>query len=332
MKTVTFGELLLRLAPQGNLRFFQEPSFEATFGGGEANVAVSLANFGQEAEFVTALPDNDIGQSAINELRKFGVGTKNILRQGKRIGIYYCEKGAAQRPGKVVYDRAFSSVSESRAEDYDFERIFENADWFHFSGITPALSQNCYDVCLKMAQYCRKKNITVSFDLNYRSKLLSLSQMKELVLPLLEYTDVLIANENQAEQVFELRCTEKDEYARNRETAEKLFSAYPCRLVALTERRTFTADRNGIFSSLYDGKEQVFSRRYDMDMVDRVGGGDAFTAGLIYALKSGKNLQESAEFATAASCLKHSIQGDFNRVSVEEAEALVRGGTGRVER
>lgn len=339
MKFVTFGEIMLRLAPRGTLRFLQEPVFEATFGGGEANVAVSLANFGMDAEFVTALPKNDIGQSAVNELRKFGVETKHIVRSGKRVGIYYCEKGASQRPSKVIYDRAGSSVSESSIADYDFDAIFAGADWFHFTGITPALSAGCAEICLKMAEYCRAHKITVSCDLNYRKNLWSTAEACETMTKLIQYVDVCIANEEDAEKVFGICSKEsnpesgvlhRDGYIG---VAEKIAERFGIGTVAITLRESISADDNRWSAMLWQNGDARFSQMYNIHIVDRVGGGDSFCAGLIYALLHKFDGQEAVEFASAASCLKHSVQGDFNRVSVQEVVDLMRGnGSGRVQR
>lgn len=339
MKIVTFGELMLRLAPHGTLRFLQEPAFEATFGGGEANVAVSLANFGCDAEFVSALPDNDIGQCAVNELRKFGVRTENISRKGKRVGIYYCEKGASQRASKVIYDRAASSVAESVPGDYDLDKIFEGADWFHFSGITPALSENCAETCLAMAKYCSGHKIKVSCDLNYRKNLWSTEKAEKTMRPLMQYVDVCIGNEEDAEKVFGIKAQNTNVEAGElnkagyREVAEKLAGEFGFERVAITLRESKSADDNRWSAMLLADGEVYFSKRYDIHIVDRVGGGDSFSAGLIYGLLNGYDSQKTVDFAVAASCLKHSIQGDFNRVSVKEVEALLaNGGSGRVQR
>ena len=309
MRTITFGEIMLRLAPKGNLRFFQEPELEATFGGGEANVAVSMANFGTDAAFVSALPANDIGQSAVNELRKFGVDVSHIVRTGSRVGIYYCEKGASQRPSKVIYDRAGSSVAESKLSDYDLDAIFKGATWFHLTGITPALSDSCAETAVAMAEYCRSRGITVSCDLNYRKNLWSTEKASRVMGRLMKSVDVCIANEEDAEKVFGITARDTDVSAGTLNT------------------------RGYIDAMLYEDGKAYFSRKYDMHIVDRVGGGDSFGAGLIYAKQSGYSAQDCVEFAAAASCLKHSIQGDFNRVSVEEVRALLKnGGSGRVVR
>ncbi len=339
MKTVTFGEIMLRLAPKGNLRFFQEPELEATFGGGEANVAVSMAYFGTAAAFVTALPANDIGQSAVNELRRFGVDVSHIVRAGKRVGIYYCEKGASQRPSKVIYDRACSSVAESKLSDYDLGAIFESATWFHVTGITPALSDSCAETAVAMAEYCRSHGITVSCDLNYRKNLWSTEKACSVMSRLMKSVDVCIANEEDAEKVFGITARDTDVSAGSLNTqgyidvAAQLTEKFSFSAVAITLRESRSANDNVWSAMLYEGGKAYFSRKYEMHIVDRVGGGDSFGAGLIYARQSGYSAQECVEFAAAASCLKHSIQGDFNRVTVEDVQTLIKnGGSGRVIR
>lgn len=339
MRTITFGEIMLRLAPKGNLRFFQEPELEATFGGGEANVAVSMANFGTDAAFVSALPANDIGQSAVNELRKFGVDVSHIVRTGSRVGIYYCEKGASQRPSKVIYDRAGSSVAESKLSDYDLDAIFKGATWFHLTGITPALSDSCAETAVAMAEYCRSRGITVSCDLNYRKNLWSTEKASRVMGRLMKSVDVCIANEEDAEKVFGITARDTDVSAGTLNTrgyidvAAQLTERFAFSAVAITLRESRSANDNVWSAMLYEDGKAYFSRKYDMHIVDRVGGGDSFGAGLIYAKQSGYSAQDCVEFAAAASCLKHSIQGDFNRVSVEEVRALLKnGGSGRVVR
>lgn len=339
MKVVTFGELMLRLAPQGYLRFLQEPSFQATFGGGEANVAVSLANFGVDTEFVTKLPANDIAQAAIRELNGFGVNTSHIARGGDRIGIYYLEKGASMRPSKVIYDRAHSSISEATAQDFDWEKILDNADWFHFTGITPALSDAVANITLDALKVAKRKNIKVSCDLNYRKKLWSKQKANEVMSSLMPYVDVLIANEGDADDVFGIKPegNDVDNGKINREgyeqVAQKLIDRFGFQAVAITLRESISANDNNWGAMLYSAKEAHFSKTYPVRIVDRVGGGDSFGAGLIYSLLNGYSAQDAIEFAVAASALKHTVEGDYNRVSVQEVEQLKGGNaSGRVQR
>lgn len=341
MKVVTFGELMLRLAPKGYLRFVQSNEFEATFGGAEANVAVSLANFNQEVKFVTRLPDNEIGQMAINSLRQFGVDTNEVIRGGDRVGIYYCEKGASQRPSKVIYDRANSSIATASLSDFNWDEIFKDADWFHFTGITPALSKEVALICEEACKKANERNITISCDLNFRKKLWSNKEANETMSRLCKYVDICIANEEDAKDVFGIEAKETDiengKLNRNGyiEVAKELSSIFNFKYVAITLRESISANDNNWSAMLYNVKEQkaYFSKKYAMHIVDRVGGGDSFGAGLIYSLKEKYNDQEAIEFAVAASCLKHSIEGDYNMVSVKEVKAIVNGGSsGRVQR
>jgi len=338
-KVVTFGEIMLRLAPMGYDRFLQSKEFGVVYGGGEANVAVSVANYGKEAYFVTKLPKHEIGQSAVNELRKYGVNTDYIVRAGERVGIYFCEKGSSQRPSKVIYDRAHSSIAEAKLGDFDWKTIFEGAEWFHFTGITPALSDECAAVTLEAVKAANAAGVTVSVDLNYRKKLWSNEKAGKVMAEIVKYCDVVIANEEDAEMVFGIKASEtnvtgghlSDEGYKG--VATQLVERFDLKYVAITLRESFSATRNGWSAMLYDGKEFYKSKRYDMHITDRVGGGDSFGGGLIYGLTSGKNNQDALEFAVAASCLKHSIEGDFNLVSVEEVETLANGdASGRVQR
>lgn len=338
-KVVTFGELMLRLAPEGYMRFVQADALGATFGGGEANVAVALSNFGISGKFVTKLPKHEIGQAAVNSLRKFGVDTEDIVRGGDRVGIYYLEKGASQRPSKVIYDRAFSAIATAAPEDFDWDKIFDGVEWFHFTGITPALGDNVADICLAACKKAKEKGITVSFDLNYRKNLWSSQKAQEVVTKLTPYIDVCIANEEDAEKIFGIKADNTDisggklSHDGYRQVAEKMVSKYGFKMVATTLRESISASDNNWSAMLYDGKEFYFSKKYSVHIVDRVGGGDSFGAGLIYAQLNGFAPQESIEFAVAASCLKHSIEGDFNLVSVSEVKALAGGdGSGRVQR
>lgn len=339
MRVVTFGELMLRLAPQGYLRFLQEPCFQATFGGGEANVAVSLANFGVDATFVTKLPSNDIAQSAIKELKGFGVDTSNIVRGGNRIGIYYLEKGASMRPSKVIYDRANSSIAEAVQADFDWDSIFDGADWFHFTGITPALSDSVASITEQALKVAKAKGVKVSCDLNFRKKLWSKEKARDVMSKLMPYVDVLIANEGDADDVFGIKPQDNDvesgKINRNGYTqvAKRLVDDFGFEIVAITLRESISANDNNWGAMLYTNGKAHFSKTYPIHIVDRVGGGDSFGAGLIYALLNGYDNQDAIEFAVASSALKHTIEGDYNRVSVEEVEQLRKGNaSGRVQR
>lgn len=336
---VCFGEIMLRLAPEGYLRFGQEHKFEATYGGGEANVSVSLANYGIATDFVTKLPDNPIAQCAINELRKYGVNTNKIVHGGERIGIYYLEKGASQRPSKVVYDRKYSSISEAKPSDFNWEQIFENATWFHFTGITPALSDSCAEITLEACKVAKAKGITISCDLNYRKNLWSTEKAGKVMGEIVKYVDVCIANEEDAEKVFGIKAAATDvttgklNHEGYKEVAKKLSDTFGCKKVAITLRESISASDNNWAAMLYDGKDFCFSKKYPIRIVDRVGGGDSFGGGLIYALLNNYSTQDAIEFAVAASCLKHTIEGDFNLVTLKEVEALAKGdGSGRVQR
>lgn len=337
MKIVTFGELMLRLAPEGYLRFVQADTLGATFGGGEANVAVSLAGFGEDACFVTKLPAHEIGQAAVNSLRKYGVDTSFIVRGGKRVGIYYLEKGASQRASKVIYDRAGSSVAEASAKDFEWEYILEDAKWFHFTGITPALSDGLAAITKAALIAAKEKGITVSCDLNYRKALWTTEKANAVMSELMPYVDVLIANEEDSEKVFGIKSdcdiTGGDVSAEgNRSVARQLTERFGFKLVAITLRGSLSASDNRWAAMLYDGKDFFDSKEYMIHIVDRVGGGDSFAAGLIYGLTN-FDKQGAIEFAAAASCLKHTIEGDFNLVSVDEVQKLAGGdGSGRVAR
>ena len=338
-KIVTFGELMLRLAPEGYLRFVQSDKYEATFGGAEANVAVSLANYGMHACFVSKLPTHEIGQSAVNSLRKFGVDTSLVTRGGERVGIYYCEKGASQRPSKVIYDRAYSSIAMAKPEDFDWNKIFDGVEWFHFTGITPALSDNVAEICLEALKIARNKGITVSCDLNFRKKLWSKQKAGEVMGKLCHYIDYCIANEEDAKDVFGIEAENTDIYGGklNREgyisVAKQLTERFNFKGVAITLRESKSANDNDWSGMLYTGGEAHFSKKYSMHIVDRVGGGDSFGGGLIYSLVNGFEPQQAIEFAVAASCLKHTIEGDYNMVSVSEVLNLAGGdASGRVQR
>ncbi len=339
MKIVTLGEIMLRLAPEGYTRFVQAEKFGATYGGGEANVAVSLSNFGENAAFVTKLPAHEIGQAAVNSLRKFGVDTQYIVRGGKRVGIYYLEKGASQRPSKVVYDRAGSAIAEATADEFDFAKIFDGADWFHFTGITPALSQNAFELCLAACRAAKKNDVKISCDLNYRKNLWSREEAGTKMSQLMPYVDVCIANEEDAKDVFGIVADNTDitsgkiSHEGYKGVAKKLQDTFGFEAVAITLRESISANDNNWAAMLYQGGEYYFSKKYAVHIVDRVGGGDSFGAGLIYSLLHGYDGQKAIEFAVAASALKHSIEGDFNMVSVGEVEKLAGGdGSGRVQR
>lgn len=339
MKVVTFGELMLRLAPEGYLRFVQSDKLLATFGGAEANVAVSLANYGVDAAFVSKLPAHEIGQNAVNSLRKFGVDTTKIVRGGDRIGIYYCEKGASQRPSKVIYDRAASSIACASKGDFDWENILKDVNWFHFTGITPALSDSVAEITLDALKVCKAKGITVSCDLNFRKKLWSKEKAGKVMGGLMQYVDYCIANEEDAKDVFGIEADNTDitsgKLDRNGyiSVAKKLTDKFVFKGVAITLRESLSANDNNWSGMLYTDGTAHFSKKYAMHIVDRVGGGDSFGGGLIYALCNGYEPQKAIEFAIAASCLKHSIEGDYNMVTVKEVETLAGGdASGRVQR
>ena len=338
-KFITFGEIMLRLAPVGYDRFVQSKEFGVVYGGGEANVAVSLANYGKEAYFVTKLPKHEIGQCAVNELRKFGVSTKEIIRGGDRVGIYFCEKGASQRPSSVIYDRAHSSISEAKRGDFNWQEIFEGAEWFHFTGITPALSDECAAITLEAVKAAKAAGVKVSVDLNFRKKLWSSEKAGRVMGEIVKYCDLIIANEEDAEKVFGIKAEEtditggtlSDEGYKN--VAKTLVERFGAKYVAITLRESFSASDNGWSAMLYNGADFYSSKKYRMHIVDRVGGGDSFGAGLIYGLTSNLGNQDSLEFAVAASCLKHTVEGDFNLVSKAEVETLMKGdASGRVQR
>ncbi|MCL2839755.1 MAG: sugar kinase [Defluviitaleaceae bacterium] len=339
-KIVTFGEIMLRLAPPGYERFTQCNTLGATYGGGEANVAVSLSNYGFDAAFVTKLPKHEMGQSAVNSLRRYGVDTNKIVRGGDRVGIYFLEKGSNQRPSKVVYDRANSAIAMAKPEDFDWNAILDGVDWFHFTGITPALGQTVADICLDALKACKDKGITTSCDLNYRKNLWTKAEAKETMSKLMPYVNLCIANEEDASDVFGITSDGTDVTSGHlnhdgyKSVARQLVEKFGFKHVAITLRESHSANHNDWSAMLYDGKDAIFSRKYEIkNIVDRVGGGDSFGGGLIYGFLSGKDLQGALEFAVAASCLKHTIEGDFNLVSVAEVTNLLGGdGSGRVQR
>ena len=338
-KVITFGEIMLRLAPEGYYRFVQADSFGATYGGGEANVAVSLANYGFDAKFVTKLPKHEIGQSAVNSLRKYGVDTSYIARGGDRVGIYFLEKGASQRPSKVIYDRANSSIATASASDFNWKEIFDGAEWFHFTGITPALNDDVAAICLEACKAAKEAGVTISCDLNYRNKLWSKEKAGKVMGELCQYVDVCIANEEDAADVFGIKAADTDvtkgevNHEGYKDVAKQLADRFGFSKVAITLRESISANDNNWSAMLYDGKDYYFSKKYAMRIVDRVGGGDSFGGGLICASLNGYDSQATIEFAVAASCLKHSIEGDFNMVSMDEVLKLAGGdGSGRVQR
>ena len=338
-RIITFGELMLRLQPFNYERFVQTQSVEFTFGGGEANVAVSLANYGMDAAFVSKLPDHAIGQAAVNSLRRYGVDTSKILRGGDRIGIYYNEKGASQRGSVCIYDRAHSAISQAKPSEFDWDNIFEGADWFHFTGISPALGPNVAEICQDACKAAKAHGIKVSCDLNYRGKLWTRAQARETMTELCRYVDVCICNEEDAKDVFGIEAESTDIYggSLNREgyksVAKQLADRFGFQMVAITLRESHSAFDNGWSALLYDGENYCFSKKYNLHIIDRVGGGDSFGGGLIYSLLSGKDTQAAVEFAVAASALKHSIGGDYNMVTAPEVEKLAGGdGSGRIQR
>ena len=332
-KIITFGELMLRLQPYNYERFVQCDHVEFTFGGGEANVAVSLANYGMDVAYVTKLPTHAIGQSAVNSLRRYGVDTTKIVRGGERVGIYFNEKGASQRGSVCIYDRAYSAIQLASPSDFDWDAIFEGAEWFHFTGITPALGENLVEICKQACQAAKARGIKISCDLNYRGKLWTREQARAAMTELCQYVDVCISNEEDAKDVFGIEAEATDIYAGElnhegyKSVAKQLADKFGFEKVAITLRTSISASDNDWAGMLYDGENYCFSKSYHLHIVDRVGGG------LIYSLLSGKSTQAAVEFAVAASALKHSIEGDYNMVTVAEVEKLAGGdGSGRIQR
>lgn len=339
MKVVTFGEIMMRLNPQGYLRFLQANEFEATYAGGEANVAVSLANYGVNVAFVSKVPAHEIGQCAVNALRQYGVAVEHVARGGERLGIYFVEKGASQRASKVIYDRAGSSIAMADSTDFDWEKIFDGVDWFHFTGITPALGGNLPEICLEACKMAKKMGVKVSCDLNYRKKLWSCKEANKIMSQLMPYVDVCIANEEDAKDVFGIAAENTDinsgkiSHEGYISVARQLTERFGFEKVAITLRGSLSASVNEWAGMLYSNGTASFSPTYTIRIVDRVGGGDSFGGGLIYSLISGYDDQKAINFAVAASCLKHSIEHDFNLVSVSEVENLAGGNaSGRVQR
>ena len=338
-RIVTFGEIMMRLNPEGYGRFVQADRFEASYAGGEANVAVSLANYGNDAAFCTKVPAHEIGQCAVNALRHFGVDTSAMVRGGPRLGVYFVEKGASQRGGKVIYDRANSAIALAKREDFDWNAILDGADWFHWTGITPALGGELPEIVLDALKKCREKGITVSCDLNYRSKLWTREKAGEVMSRLIPYVDVCIGNEEDAADVFGIHAADSDVSTGrlNQEgyisVAQQICKRFGCKKVAITLRGSLSASDNNWAGMLYDGEKAYFSKNYLIHIVDRVGGGDSFGGGLIHALLKEWQPQQVIEFAAAASCLKQTIEHDFNLVSEAEALTLVGGNaSGRVQR
>ena len=334
-KIITFGELMLRLQPYNYERFVQCDHVEFTFGGGEANVAVSLANYGMDAAFVTKLPNHAIGQAAVNSLRRYGVDTTKIVRGGDRVGIYFNEKGASQRGSVCIYDRAHSAIQEAVPADFDWDQIFEGAEWFHFTGITPALGPNLVEICKEACIAAKKHGLKISCDLNYRGKLWTRAQAREAMTQLCQYVDICISNEEDAKDVFGIEAEATDIYGGSlnhegyKSVAKQLADKLGFEMVAITLRESRSASDNGWSAMLYNVAEDAycFSKKYDLHIIDRVGGG------LIYSLLTGKSTQEAVEFAVSASALKHTIEGDFNMVTVAEVEKLAGGdGSGRIQR
>ena len=340
-KFLTFGELMLRLKSPGKERFLQSPSLEATFGGGEANVAVSLANYGLDAEFLSVIPDNAIGDAAIGELRRFNVDTSKVIRTAGRMGIYYLETGANQRASKVIYDRAYSAISLFDPAGYDWDSIYEGVKWLHISGITPAISEETKDASILAVKEAKKRGVTVSIDLNYRKNLWKYGvDAKEVMTEMTKYADIIIANEEDCQKSLGLKCESNVEGGKldqedYKKLSDSLLEKFPnVKKVAITLRESKSADINFWAAALNNGSEFIVSRKYEMyDIVDRVGGGDSFAGGLIYGLNELEGDREALEFAVAASCLKHTIDGDFNRVTIDEVMKLAKGdGSGRVQR
>ena len=336
---ITFGEIMLRLSPPSHLRFIQADSFDARFGGGEANVSLALSNLGINTAFVTKLPNNDIGQACINELRRYGVDVSNIVIGGERIGIYFLEKGASQRGSKVIYDRANSSISKASIKDFNWGKIFNNAKWFHLTGITPALGENVAEICIEACKKAKEKNLIVSLDLNFRKKLWTSEKANKTMSKLMTYVDICMANEEDAEKVFGIKAKDSNiiegklSHEGYKEVAKKIIDKFKVKKVGITLRGSISASENLWSCMLYNGEEYFFSKEYLIKIVDRVGGGDSFSAGLIYSFINDKDDKEALEFATALSCLKHSIEGDFNLVSIDEVMTVYNGdASGRIQR
>ena len=341
MKVVSFGEIMLRLSPDGYYKLFQKPELNTSFCGAEANVAVALSNFGDEAEFVTALPDNDIGRAACRELMRYGVKTDNIVYTGDRLGIFFAEKGASQRPSKVIYDRKNSAIASADPSSFDWEKIFDGADWFHITGITPALSDSLAKISVDAVKAAKKAGLTVSCDINYRSKLWSAEKARPVMTEIMQYVDVCIGNEEDAEIVFGIKAgatdvtkgqLDTDGYKKSLQTVAETFG---CKIVAYSQRKSYSASDNGWSGIIYDGeKKQVYmSAQYDIRITDRIGGGDAFASGLIYALHNNISPENAIETAAAAGCLDQTLEGDFCLFGINDVFDLAGGNSsGRVKR
>lgn len=341
MKVVSFGEIMLRLSPDGYYKLFQKPELNTSFCGAEANVAVALSNFGDEAEFVTALPDNDIGRAACRELMRYGVKTDNIVYTGDRLGIFFAEKGASQRPSKVIYDRKNSAIASADSSSFDWEKIFDGADWFHITGITPALSDNLAKISVDAVKAAKKAGLTVSCDINYRSKLWSAKKARPVMTEIMKYVDVCIGNEEDAEIVFGIKAgatdvtkgqLDTDGYKKSLQTVAETFG---CKIVAYSQRKSYSASDNGWSGIIYDDeKKQVYtSVQYDIRITDRIGGGDAFASGLIYALHNNISPANAIETAAAAGCLDQTLEGDFCLFGINDVLDLAGGNSsGRVKR
>lgn len=339
MRVVTLGEMMIRLMPKGNLRIEQATEFDAFYGGDESIVAVSLARFGVESRYVTKLPLNPLGQIALGKLREQGVDTRFIVRGGERLGLNFYENGASMRPSKVIYDRKHSAISEARADEFDFDAIFADADWFHVAGITPAISDSAAELVTQAVKAAKAHGVTVSVDLNYRSKLWSPEKAQSVMIPLMEYTDVLIGNEEDAEKCLGFKAGQTDvtnaslDIAGYEDCFRRLKERFGFRFIASTLRESRSASDNGWSALLYDGEQFYHTRSYDIHLVDRGGGGASFAGGLIYSLLHGYDIAKAGEFAVAASALKQTIAGDFNLSTLDEVEQLMNGNTsGRVQR
>ncbi len=341
MKVVSFGEIMLRLSPDGYYKLFQKPELNTSFCGAEANVAVALSNFGDEAEFVTALPDNDIGRAACRELMRYGVKTDNIVYTGDRLGIFFAEKGASQRPSKVIYDRKNSAIALADPSSFDWEKIFDGADWFHITGITPALSDSLARISVDAVKAAKKAGLTVSCDINYRSKLWSAQKARPVMTEIMQYVDVCIGNEEDAEIVFGIKAgttdvtkgqLDTDGYKKSLQTVAETFG---CKIVAYSQRKSYSASDNGWSGIIYDDeKKQVYtSAQYDIRITDRIGVGDAFASGLIYALHNNISPGNAIETAAAAGCLDQTLEGDFCLFGINDVFDLAGGNSsGRVKR
>lgn len=341
MKVVSFGEIMLRLSPDGYYKLFQKPELNTSFCGAEANVAVALSNFGDEAEFVTALPDNDIGRAACRELMRYGVKTDNIVYTGDRLGIFFAEKGASQRPSKVIYDRKNSAIASADPSSFNWEKIFDGADWFHITGITPALSDSLAEISVDAVKAAKKAGLTVSCDINYRSKLWSAEKARPVMTEIMKYVDVCIGNEEDAEIVFGIKAgatdvtkgqLDTDGYKKSLQTVAETFG---CKIVAYSQRKSYSASDNGWSGIIYDDeKKQVYtSVQYDIRITDRIGGGDAFASGLIYALHNNISPANAIETAAAAGCLDQTLEGDFCLFGINDVLDLAGGNSsGRVKR